>query len=110
MGIDWYMCDVCGECKVEYDFTGIEFTNAEYISICDCCYKNLKGYYIKPAEKYKADKKTKEQSESESESDSEDEYKDYYGEWKVVKEFDIIEKVRKPIKFTKEKEKKTLEK
>ena len=92
MGIDWHMCDVCGECKVEYDFSGIDIINIiESVSVCEECFEDMKR-----RKKIKVVKKDD-------------------NEWMARKAFDIIDKKRKPVSLlekgkTKYDKKKPLEK
>ena len=107
MGIDYYMCDICGEATPEYSYKNISFSNASDISICKWCFKELiNEQNIQPVENYKREKKAEDKTKDDSDDnrdddsdDSDNEYRDYDGDWKVLKAFDIIHTNKKPIKF-----------
>lgn len=103
MGIDYYMCHACGEATPECSYKTISFTNACGISICKWCFKKLNKEHIKPVENYKREKT----SDDDSDDDSDNEYRDYDGEWEVLKAFNIIHTDTKPIKFKITKQQKT---
>ena len=116
MGVDYNMCDTCGESCGDYSLKQYEFTNAtnaDELTICRWCFKELNGICIIPAEtisKTKNEDQTKgdndKYSTNDSDDQSEDEYRNYDGKWTIIKVFDIYRIVCSPIKFKKSKEKK----